>query len=61
MAARRTARHKRGRATSRLYRRRVGEGSHAFTAKGPPTLMRAYDVLASAGAHDREGRGQTDG
>jgi hypothetical protein len=50
MAARWMARRTRGGAASRLYRRRVGEGSHGFVAKGPPTLMRAYDVLASAGA-----------
>jgi hypothetical protein len=61
MAAQRTARRTRRRAARRLYRRRLGEGSRAFVAKGPPTLMRAYDVLASAGANGREGRGQTDG
>jgi hypothetical protein len=61
MAAWRTARRMRGGAVIRLYRRRVGEGSHAFVAKGPPTLMRTFDVLASAGANGREGLGQTDG
>jgi hypothetical protein len=51
MSARRTARRTRGGAASRLYKRRVGEGSRAFVAKGPPTLMRVYDVLASVGAN----------
>jgi hypothetical protein len=47
-AARWMAKCTRGGAASRLYRRRGGKGSHAFVAKGPRTLVRAYGVLASA-------------